>query len=177
MSDWHLEDLNTNDRNLDTASALLKSQGWILNSDNLLQRDGEVFGLTLVTYADRPELTVIATAIQAQLREVGITIEVSVDNSSAIPSKHHDQTLELALVARSFGTISDPLAILVDDAKTHKGSDWGHMNWSSQELNQVLGEMMRSDDASYRELAQKASTILAEEMPVIPVVFYTQQVR
>ncbi|GAM78081.1 oligopeptide ABC transporter [Vibrio ishigakensis] len=125
LSDWHLEDFNTKDRNLDKASALLKSQGWVLNSDNLLQRDGEVFGLTLVTYADRPELTVIATAIQAQLREVGIAIEVSVDNSSAIPSKHHDQTLELALVARNFGTISDPLAILVDDAKTHKGSDWG----------------------------------------------------
>lgn len=50
------------------------------------------------------------------------------------------------------------------------------MNWSSQELDRVLGEMMLSDDASYRELTQQASTILADEMPVIPVVFYTQQV-
>lgn len=173
---WHLQDAARASRDLSKAARLLQSQGWSLNEDNLLVKEGEVFRLNLVTYADRPELTVIATAIQAQLREVGIEVEVSVDNSSAIPSRHHDETLELALIARNFGTISDPLAILVEDTQTHKGSDWGPMNWSSKELNGILEEMMFSDDASYSKLAQQASKVLANEMPLIPVVFYTQQV-
>lgn len=176
LSDWHLVNAEGATRNLLKAKELLKSQGWELNQDNLLQRNDEVFELTLVTYADRPELTVIATAIQAQLRELGVAIEVSVDNSSAIPAKHQDGTLELALIARNFGTISDPLAILLDDTKHHIGSDWGPMNWSSQELNRILSDMVLSQDDSYRELAQQASGILAKEMPLIPVVYYTQQV-
>ncbi|GEM80469.1 ABC transporter substrate-binding protein [Vibrio superstes] len=176
LADWHLDYEDTPQRNLEKSRLLLEQQGWNLNSEQILERDGERFALKLVTYADRPELTVISTAIQAQLRELGIDIDVSVDNSSAIPAGHHDGSLEIALVARNYGTISDPLAILMDDTKSFKGSDWGQMNWSSKDLDTTLHNMMLSDDEGYKPLAQEAAKILADEMPLIPVVFYTQQV-
>lgn len=176
LSHWHIEGVENQSRNLNLAKSLLAEQGWQLNSDGNLVRDGESFALNLVTYADRPELTVIATAIQAQLRELGIDIDITVDNSSAIPRRHHDGTLELALVARNFGTLSDPLALLLDDTASHHGSDWGHMNWSSAELNQIFSQMMSAPESEYSRLSQQAATILATEMPLIPVTFYTQQV-
>ncbi|MDR9829098.1 ABC transporter substrate-binding protein [Vibrio sp. FNV 38] len=176
LSQWHLSQLEHQSRNLDLARSLLEQQGWQPNEHGILHREGELFEINMVTYADRPELTVIATAIQAQFKEVGIEMTISVDNSSAIPARHHDGTLELALVARNFGTISDPLGILLEDSLSHHGSDWGHMNWSSEELNRIFAQMTSSNDQEYPVLAQQAAEILADEMPLIPVTFYTQQV-
>ncbi len=172
---WHMEDYGVKARNIEQAKTLLTQQGWALNGDKLLERDGKVFEVNLTTYSDRPELPLIATAMQAQLREVGILVDITIDNSSAVPSKHHDGTLEMALIARNFGTTIDPLALLLNDFATHKGSDWGPTNWSSQEFSQVLNTLSsQKDEAKYRDMIPSASKILADEMPLIPISYYQQ---
>ncbi|WP_299695148.1 ABC transporter substrate-binding protein [uncultured Vibrio sp.] len=177
LGDWHLNAESAHSRNLPMAKELLARHGWALNDQQLLERDGETFKLNMVTYADRPELTVLATALQAQFREVGIEVSITVDNSSAIPSRHHDGTLELALIARNFGAIADPLALLLDDFEHHSGGDWGVMNWSSTPLKDLLDRMKSEDNSeAYTLMAQQVAQILADEMPLIPVTFYTQQV-
>ncbi|MET4696784.1 ABC transporter substrate-binding protein [Endozoicomonas lisbonensis] len=176
LGDWHLKELE-GQKNLQKAREILTAQGWIPGADGVRVRDGKRFSLGLVTYADRPEMTVVATAIQAQFWDLGIEVTIYVGNSSDIPYLHHQGTLELALVARNFAWANDPLALLLDDTRTHLGSDWGHMNWSSGELNQLLSEMtLTLDSEAYFKLSQQAASILAEEMPVIPVTFYTQQI-
>ena len=63
------------------------------------------------------------------------------------------------------------------DFAEHKGSDWGPTNWSSQEFSQLLTDLSATKDAaSYQKQAQQASQILAEQMPLIPITFYTQLV-
>ena len=176
LSDWHLKNLE-GQKSLQRARDILTEQGWTPGSDGIRVRNGERFSIGLLTYADRPELTVVATAIQAQFWDLGIEVTIYVGNSSDIPYMHHQGSLEMALVARNFAWANDPLALLLDDTRTHKGSDWGHMNWSSDTLNQLLEEMTTTfDESDYFKLSQQAATILAEEMPVIPVAFYTQQV-
>jgi peptide/nickel transport system substrate-binding protein len=76
FADYHLAMLPTPARDLAAAQALLAELGWHLNAAGLLERNGETFTLTLITYADRPELPVLATAIQAQWRELGINVTV-----------------------------------------------------------------------------------------------------
>lgn len=174
---WHIENYAQSSRDLAKAKALLTSQGWQANEQGMLERGGEAFVVNLTTYSDRPELPVVATAIQAQLKEVGIQVDISIDNSSAIPAKHQDGTIELGLVARNFGATVDPLALLMKDFAEHKGSDWGPTNWSSQEFSQLLTDLSATKDAaSYQKQAQQASQILAEQMPLIPITFYTQLV-
>ena len=176
LSDWHIKELQ-GQKSLQQARDILTEQGWIPGSDGVRVRNGERFSIGLLTYADRPELTVVATAIQAQFWDLGLEVTIYVGNSSDIPYMHHEGTLEMALVARNFAWANDPLALLLDDTKNHKGSDWGHMNWSSEELNHLLERMVTTfDEAEYFRLSQRAATILAEEMPVIPVTFYTQQI-
>lgn len=174
---WHIQGLDQGIRQLNKAKELMAHQGWKLNSDGILERDNKPFQLQMVTYADRPELILIATAIQAQLRDLGMDIDVVVDNSSAIPSKHHDGTLEMALIARNFGIIADPLPLLLDDTASPKGSDWGPTNWSLAHFNNLLAKLSSTtNDDNYQDIAKQVSQLLSDEMPMIPVTYYQQLV-
>ncbi|WP_234041877.1 ABC transporter substrate-binding protein [Persicirhabdus sediminis] len=177
LASWHLKHSPQTKRDLTKAKELMQQAGWKMGDDGLLKRDHARFEITLMTYADRPELTVIATAIQAQLLEIGIKVNIAIENSSSIPDGHHDGSLEMALIARNYGLIADPLALLEQDCASHHGSDWGHMNWSSSTLNRHLKLTNEANgDQQQRIHKQAIANIFASEMPVIPVVFYTQQV-
>ncbi len=158
------------------ASALLAEAGWTRGGDGLLVRDGQPLKLALRTFPDRPELPVIATALQAQWREIGVDVSVSVGNSGDVPAGHRDGTLQLALMARSFGLVPDPLVTALQDFGPG-GGDWGAMNWSSPAMEQALTALKRgTDTAALPGLRQSVSKILLAEMPVIPVSWYQQTV-
>lgn len=149
--------------------------GWRRNDKGWLERDGQLFSLTLSTYADRPELPVLATTIQDQLSRIGIMINVNIDNSSVIPLKHHDNSLNMALIARNFGTLGSPLPILFNDFSSPKGSDWGHMNWYSPRIHHLLSMLISGKEPEQEAaMSQEVARILAEELPVIPIA-YSQQ--
>lgn len=176
LAEWHNPRLPRLSRDLPRAASLLESAGWHAGADGRRSRAETPLRLTLMTYADRPELPVLATAIQDQLRAVGVTVDVSVENSSAIPRSHVEGTLQMALVARNFGIVADPLAILLDDFASPGGGDWGAMNWSNAELTADLQQIARGTGAGRAsEVSQASAAILAGELPVIPLLFYTQQ--
>jgi peptide/nickel transport system substrate-binding protein len=163
-------------QDLAEARRLLAELGWKPDGAGMLLRDGEPFRLRLITYADRPELSAIATAIQAQLAEIGVAAEVEITNSSAIPSGHQDGSLEMALIARNFGVIADPLGVMQLDLGT-AGSDWGAMNWQHPEVHRLLDELsVESGWDEYRRKAQHIAGLLASELPLIPITFYTEQI-
>jgi peptide/nickel transport system substrate-binding protein len=176
LADWHLSDLPTVPRDLPRARVLLAAQGWQAGADGVLQRYGERFQLRLITYADRPELFQLATAIQAQWRELGIDLQVSVANSSDIPAGHHNGTLQVALIARNYGNIADPLGLLLADYGDGGNGDWGAMGWHNSELPALLAAQQSERDATrYHDRAQRVAQILVDELPLIPVLYYTQQ--
>ncbi len=176
LGDWHLNDLPAAQRDLSRARALLAAQGWQAGADGLLQRNGTPFRLRLMTYADRPELFQLATAIQAQWRELGVDLQVTVVNSSDIPAGHHNGTLQVALIARNYGNIADPLGLLLADYGDGGNGDWGAMGWHNDELPALLlAQQGERDAARYHARAQRVAQILADELPLIPVLYYTQQ--
>ncbi|MFP6847864.1 MAG: ABC transporter substrate-binding protein [Pseudomonas sp.] len=176
LGDWHLSGLPVAQRDLPRARALLAGQGWQAGADGLLQRNGEPFRLRLMTYADRPELFQLATAIQAQWRELGVDLQVSVVNSSDIPAGHHNGTLQVALIARNYGNIADPLGLLLADYGDGGSGDWGAMGWHNDELPALLlAQQGERDAAHYHARAQRVAQILVDQLPLIPVLYYTQQ--
>ena len=174
MADWHRGDVSPLKYDPKQASELLATAGWKTGSDGILMRDGKRFELTLRTYPDRPELPPIATAIQDQLRKVGIAVQVKIGNSSEIPAGHRDGTLELGLAARNFALVPDPLITLIDDYGD-KGGDWGAMNWSSPVVTTAL-QRLAIDPGANEARAHRAQVInvLQKELPVIPVAWYRQ---
>lgn len=177
MAEWHVRGLTPLAQNIEEARSLLRDAGWLPGSDGVLRnRTGEAFKLTLRTFSDRPELPPMATAIQAQFRAVGIDMGVSVGNSSEIPSGHQNGSLELALLARNYGLVPDPMGTLLQDFGP-KGGDWGAMGWHSAQVSQTLADMAQAVDERRRSaLRGSIATVLQAELPVIPVAWYQHSV-
>ncbi|ANG62777.1 ABC transporter substrate-binding protein [Marinobacterium aestuarii] len=174
MGDWHLQALSGAERDLEQARALLAGLGWKADDKGMLSRNGKPFTLTLTTFADRPELPLLATAIQAQLRELGVALVVNVSNASEIPAGHRDGSLQLALVARNFALVSDPLGTLLQDFGP-RGGDWGAMNWHSARLGEILQQLLQETDSQTAlGLRQEAARLLHRELPMIPLAWYQQ---
>ncbi|WP_018650911.1 ABC transporter substrate-binding protein [Actinobacillus capsulatus] len=176
FADWRVEskdetvDLATIKQNLTAAGYQFNNEGKLTN------KEGKPFSFTLKTFSDRPELPIIATILQAQWKQIGIDVNVSVGNFSEIPASHKDGSLEMALYALNYGKTIDPFGVIVQDyAKS--GSDWGVMNWSNEQLAQTLEKIETERDPQRNKLLkQTVSQIIHDELPIIPVVYYQQNV-
>jgi peptide/nickel transport system substrate-binding protein len=87
-------------RDLPKAKALLAEAGWAPGNGGILQKDGKPFKFTALVPSNRPELAPIAAALQSQLREAGIDMQVKVGPTTAIPQAHRDCGLQAAFLAR-----------------------------------------------------------------------------
>lgn len=175
MAAWHdtaLPPLRTDPAE---ARRLLGEAGWLPAADGIRRRDGRRLELALTTFVDRPELPLIAAALQEELRQVGIAVRVIIGNSSDIPAGHRSGTLQMGLVARNFGNVPDPVATLLQDFGTG-GGDWGAMGWRNAEVTGALARLAstQGDAAARRADRERVAAVLQAELPVIPVVWYRQ---
>lgn len=192
LADWHQPELPPLRHDPRAARALLAQAGY--GTQGLLK----ALRLTLRTFPDRPELPVLAAAIQEQLRQVGVAVEVLIGNSGDVPLRHRDGTLETALVARQLAIVPDPLGVLLQDLGAHltrpghrPGGDWGAMNWRHPVVDDALqrlplidtspGEPPATGDSRAARTAQQATSLrqalvhtLHTELPLIPVAWYRQ---
>ena len=176
MAEWHVSGLSPLSRDVPAARRLLAECGWTPGPGGVLVRAGRSFRVTLRTFSDRPELPVAAAALQENLKEGGIDMQVSVANSSEIPAGHRDGTLEMALFSRSFSILPDPIGTLVSDFGA-AGGDWGAMGWSDPTLVTALNKLTATSDPAERaKLRSQAATILHDQLPVIPVAWYENSV-
>ncbi|GAA2735916.1 ABC transporter substrate-binding protein [Pedococcus aerophilus] len=169
---WHSTEVAPLRHDVQEARAQLAAAGWAPGADGVVRKDGTKLELTLLTYPDRPELPALATAIQAELAKVGVAVRVDVTNSSEIPAGQKDGSLEMALVAKHFALVSDPL---VDIAAVFApgGSDWGVMNWQDDDMDQAVKALLTG--TSEQRGAQARETIVETaqaELPLVPVAWY-----
>lgn len=156
---------------VDDARRLLRELGWSPGQDGILVRDGQRFSLRLQSHAAAQELPLIASALQQQLRQVGIEIEIRIGTVADTPAGHRDGTLQLALVNRGYLIVPDPTAALVDDFSLG-GGVYGAMGWESAAISDALATLAAGVDPTRAAVlrAQVVNT-LQTELPVIPLVF------
>lgn len=175
---WHIGAAPSSAQGIEKAQALLIELGWERGKDGVLTRDGQPFKLTLRTLADRPELPLVATALQRQWNELGVNLEIAVGNASAIASGHHDGSLEVGLMGRNYGLVPNPLISLLVDIggnPEEMGGAWGTMNWRDDEVAKWLDTLRQStDEQELNNLAPLVAERLYQEMPLIPVAWYPQ---
>ncbi|WP_218123772.1 ABC transporter substrate-binding protein [Quadrisphaera sp. DSM 44207] len=174
LQQWHSDAVAPLRHDPAAARALLAQAGWTPGEDGVLQRDGQRLELELRTFPDRPELPVIATAVQSALEEVGIALAVQVGSSSEIPAGHQDGSLELGLYARSFALVPDPLVTLLEDFGP-TGAGFGAMGWSDRRVTAALDELAAGAQGERAAaLRTEVADVLQEQLPVIPVAWYRQ---
>ena len=177
LHSWHDASLPPLAHDPAGCARLLAEAGWQRAADGLRDTQGKPLQLTLHTYPDRPELPLIATALQEQWRQAGIAVQVRVGNSGDIPLGHRDGSLQLGLAARNYGTVPDPTGTLLHDFAS-AGGDWGATNWRSDIVVQALTELARGNAPTERmlRLRNEVARVLHAELPVIPITWYRQQV-
>ena len=172
LAAWHDPDLEPLTHDPERARELLLRAGFTEASGGTLSRDGRPLRITLTSYPDRPELPALATAVQAAWRDIGVDLTVDVTNSSEIPARHQDGTLDVGLLARHLALVSDPL-VTVADTFAPRGSDWGAMRWQDQAVTEAVEQLLVGDsEAREEELRSVISGTAQEELPVIPVAWY-----
>jgi peptide/nickel transport system substrate-binding protein len=177
MSGWHDPARLALSHDLVAAARLLDEAGWRLAADTRRDARGQALALGLRTFPDRPELPTIAAALQAQWRRIGVEVTVSIGNSGDIPLAHRDGTLQLALAARNYGAMADPVGTLLQDFGAG-GGDWGATGWRDDTVVAAL-DALSSGKASATEatrMRRRIADALHDELPVIPVAWYRQQV-
>ncbi len=176
MGDWHLPGPPALRTDRQRAAALLTNLGWRRGADGALVRGDQRFSLEMRVPSDRPELPVVAAALQAQLWLVGIEISIVVGNSADIPLMHHQGTLETGLAARNYATFNDPGATLAQDFG-RDGGDWGAMGWAdAAPVTAALVSLQRGAGDRAQELREAILRRLQAGLPVIPIAWYTQGV-
>jgi peptide/nickel transport system substrate-binding protein len=177
LTAWHDAQLQPLRHDPALAARLLMDAGWRRANDGLRDAQGRPFTLALRTFPDRPELPLIATALQEQWRQAGMAVRVQVGNSGDIPLGHRDGSLELALAARNYATVPDPAGTLAQDFSA-TGGDWGAMGWRSQALEAALASLLRGEQAAPAQarLRREVVGVLHAKLPVIPITWYRQQV-
>lgn len=175
LPDWHDASLAPLRTDPPQARALLASLGWKAGRDGILLREGgQRFSLTLRTFFDRPELPLLAAALQEQLRLVGIEIRVEIGNAGDIPLGHRQGTLQMGLTARNYANFPDPLGTLREDFAP-AGGDWGAMHWHSPVIDAALPVLAASaDPVRDAPLRREVVKALQEGLPVVPIAWYRQ---
>ncbi|HEY0212125.1 MAG TPA: ABC transporter substrate-binding protein [Paenirhodobacter sp.] len=170
IGDWHSDAVTPLTYDPEAARALLAGLGWRAGPDGVLTRNGDRFSLTLTTYPDRPELPLSAAVLQQMFAEIGVEVVIDSTNSSEVAVRHADGSLDIALFARNFALVPDPIGtFLTDYAPT---GDWGAMNWNNPEFNALIAALARGEGG--QPARNRAIEILQADLPVIPVAWYQQ---
>lgn len=154
------------------AAELLDEAGWKLGSDGIRIKDGKQFKVELVTYSSRPMLPLVAEAVQAMLKKVGVVIDITVGQYSLLENRHKDGSLQMGLLARNFNQVPDPIGNLFSDFGPKVGAS-GAMNWKSDKMIELISAYQSSfDDRKMAELRRAMIALIQEELPIIPVTWY-----
>lgn len=177
LAEWHFADLPPLRQNVAAANALLDAAGWGRGADGIRAKGGVRFAGTVRTFANRPELPVIATAMQAQLRAIGFDLAISVGEWQAIYEGQKDGSLELGLSSRNLVIVPDPIATIALDyaADSIAPGGSGTTGWRHDGLRQEVARYLAEADEKRRATARRTiAGIIHEELPVIPVTWYDQ---
>lgn len=177
LAGWHNPALPALRTDPAAARALLDEAGWAPGAGGVRAKDGVRLAAKVLVPSNRPEIPVMATAIQAQLRAIGMDLAIEVTQSSSIPDAVRDGTMQMTMIARTYVNVPDPIGTFIPDY-TRERSVWGTLNWAGRDRMKALtGEYIANPDEARRGALRHAITALVhDEMPVIPVSWFEHTV-
>jgi peptide/nickel transport system substrate-binding protein len=140
----------------DEAHRLLDGTGWAETTSGVRAKNGVPLEVTLLSYPQRPELNVMAEAIQGFLADIGIKVKVQVvqDITAEVKKGTYDFTMWNQLTAPT----ADPLFML--DSWFQSGAPNNYMGYS----NRALDELIRRMATAFDQPARHQSTVRAQQM-------------
>ncbi|UGB32003.1 ABC transporter substrate-binding protein [Metabacillus sp. B2-18] len=141
---------------------LLEQDGWKKNSDGMWEKQGSIFEVTMLTFPQRPELTVMAEAIQAELLNEGIKVNIrQVENiDEALVNEDWDLSMYSMLTAHT----GDPQYFLNIFYQSASESNVSH--YESSTVDRMIDELNQTSDTTKRnELAIEVQEVINQDLP------------
>jgi len=153
------------------ARALLAEAGWQANADGLLEKDGQPLELTLVVDQSRlPQTASMATAIQAQLKEVGIALTLNLYDYSGWLDAFYAKEYDL-IMRFSWGTPYDPHTLLAGAFYTDDSAE-STTSYTSPALDALIDAALTTTDERERQaIYDQIWQHLDAEAAVMPLVY------
>lgn len=149
--------------NLEKAKQLLAEAGWVdTDGDGIVDKDGKPLKLTLLSPVDRPSLKKVAPLIQAQLRAIGIDIEIQEFTYSIVREKTRNWDFELAL--RLFSWADPDIYIYLAHSQV------ANYTYQNPLVDQIIEKARTIMDLTERTKAySKMQLIMLEDLFMIPI--------
>ena len=154
------------------ARRLLAEAGWTTkNADGLLVKDGQPFTFELLISQGSDEGKKIAEIIQAQLREVGVGVELRVLEWAAL-LKEHIKKHRFAAAALAWSTGLDPDQYSIWHSSQTGPDEFNFVSYKNTEVDGLLERGRRTCRQSDRKkVYDRLQELLAEELPVVFLYF------
>lgn len=156
------------------AQALLAEAGWTAGNDGLLSKDGQPLQATLVVDgAVFPQAKSMAEVVQANLKEIGIGVEVRIVEyeawHAALEADEYDLTIQI-----TWGAPYDPHSSLTTWFQSGFATSHGQM-YNSPELDTLITTIGGEQDEAARISAYANLWSYLEENAAIAPLVYSQR--
>lgn len=149
------------------AKKLLDAAGWKPGADGVRQKEGKKLEFSVLCYKGRPELPVLLEAIQAELKEIGIKLNiVNVENISEALKKDFEATI-YSINTAPYG---DPQYLLETMFRTGASSNFG--KYSNSRLDLSIDKLRTTFDIQERNaIAKEAQQIVLDDAAFVFLVY------
>lgn len=170
ITEWANPDLDQNPFDPDRARTLLSDAGWTDGSGSVRTRDGTKLSVEFLTFDGR-SLPIIAEVMQDHLADIGIDVDVTVLEYSAMADRVGQRSFDAYFT--SWGTLwypdPDRLTQMV-----HSTAATLHHGYENDRVDTLLEDARAlDDDAARRERYHEIQSIIAEEVPIAVITDYT----
>ena len=157
---------------MEAARRLLAEAGWNeRNAEGLLVKDGKPFTFELLTNQGNDERKKIAEIVQAQLRELGVGVEIRVMEWAAF-LKEHVKKRNFDAIVLGWGIGIDPDQYVVWHSSQMGPDQLNHISYSNPEVDRLLEQGRTSCVREERtKIYAKLQEVLAEDEPLVFLYF------
>lgn len=162
LADFYTAEVTTYPYDPDAASALLDEAGWTKNGDKRVNAAGEELTISLNGPQGYPVLEQVLIYAQQELQNLGITVDLTIDEWTVHLDKYRNQQYELLLQ----WWITPPTPDLYNHYYSTSPSNW--WKYSNPTVDDLIVQARTQPDLAARvELYKQLQTIVADDLPVI----------
>jgi peptide/nickel transport system substrate-binding protein len=151
----------------ETARQLLKEAGWKDPGDGILKKDGEPFTFTLMTNQGNKMRSLSCEIIQAQLKKVGIRVQIRVIEWSTFIKNFVDKHNFEAMIL-GWTLSPDPDQYGIWHSSQRKEGQYNFVSYQNPEVDRLLELGRREFNAARRKsIYRKMHKIIHDDIPYI----------